>query len=1135
MEYFDQNRRPIIMSPNLLGGGGEANIYQVMSHPYRKSSDLVAKIYKEIKPSQQEKLSRMISHSPQASSSLQEHISFAWPKHLIFDSNNNWVGFLMPHIRNSHKLFNVYNPKQRKLLFSSQFNREYLYHTALNLVYALREIHALDYVIGDLNESNVLVNPNTLVTIIDNDSFQLKINHPGRIEYYPCPVGKVEFTPPEFQGKEFTKKEREFETDNFSLGVLIYMLIMDGNHPFRAYYRGKGDPPSISKKITEGWFPYSQRNKEIAPCSNIPPLHTLHPKLEKLILNCFIEGHENPIKRPNPEQWIDGLQQGISALKPCNKGHFYSSHLTKCPECFPQSISRRKPVPVDQRTPPLYGINVRKTQLDFGKMAFGETQEKRFYLTNTGQAPLNVRIKLLLLNPPGNKNLQPSIQIDTFEIKLSPGKREPISLIITAPSNTGLIGEENITSRVEINSEAGTNTFNVKYIISSPIVAINTSRLDLGQVDLGDQVNGNINIRNTGLGHLSGSLTSRDRWIDINPNRFGLLKNEIRKIKIEVDTKKLSLTSKRTNLKGEITIKSNGGDSDIEVSLIVKSPILQLSRTDLSYGVLSPGESISKSFSIINSGLANLIGSIKCQDPWVKIDKRDFDIPPNQRRSITIRVNPSSLDASNKGTDHSSSLIVDSNGGRDKLKLSLILAKPDLMIIKNIIDFGSIQQGDSKTEIIEIQNNGRVDIKGFLLCDQEWVRIPKQFKVPVNSTKKFPISIKPSNFGVPLNRKLIPKINIKSNAGNHTVGIKVQIQSSNLKIRTSDFNIPRRESDADFIESELIIKNIGQDIGKISLSSNSNWLKVEPPTAIVNPGESEICRYAVSMHELELNQSLLSGRLIIKTPTFDQKIFVSVDKEKLRDGLNGSITNERREIDLRTSDQTKITFVRIPAGSFIMGVDRERIPDMGSSASPKQKIYLHEYWLAKYPLTNEQYEVFLNATGYQEPSNRSLQDIRRNKSHPVTGVNWMDAITFCKWVSDITGSEVRLPTEAEWERAARGSDERIYPWGNETAESHHCNFNSSGTTQVGTFSPEFDSPYGCADMIGNVWEWSNSLYKPYPYNNRDGREEISNPGPRVLRGGSWMSLENEIYVNFRKRLRRESCSDAIGFRCALSY
>jgi formylglycine-generating enzyme required for sulfatase activity len=120
------------------------------------------------------------------------------------------------------------------------------------------------------------------------------------------------------------------------------------------------------------------------------------------------------------------------------------------------------------------------------------------------------------------------------------------------------------------------------------------------------------------------------------------------------------------------------------------------------------------------------------------------------------------------------------------------------------------------------------------------------------------------------------------------------------------------------------------------------------------------------------------------------------------------------------------------------------------------------------------------------------------------GVSWFEALAYVRWLAAFTGRACRLPTEAEWEKAARGTDGRIYPWGDERAEgrANTSETDLGRTTVVGAF-PGGASPYGALDMSGNVWEWCSSAWKDYPYRADDGREDLEGDDFRVWRGGSW--------------------------------
>ncbi len=204
-----------------------------------------------------------------------------------------------------------------------------------------------------------------------------------------------------------------------------------------------------------------------------------------------------------------------------------------------------------------------------------------------------------------------------------------------------------------------------------------------------------------------------------------------------------------------------------------------------------------------------------------------------------------------------------------------------------------------------------------------------------------------------------------------------------------------------------------------------------------------------------------------------------------------------------------IQLVRIPAGEFIMGRNNGF-----DSEKPQHRVNLPEYWIGKTPVTVAQFAAFVRATGYSADANalRSGKD-----NHPVNYVSWLDAQAFCKWASELLKRTVRLPSEAEWEKAARGTDGRTYPWGEAAPDKNRANYggNIGDTTLVGQYSPQGDSPYGCVDMAGNVWQWTNSLYKPYPYNANDGRENSSDTGGRVVRGGSFCYNEDNLPCAYR--------------------
>ncbi len=229
----------------------------------------------------------------------------------------------------------------------------------------------------------------------------------------------------------------------------------------------------------------------------------------------------------------------------------------------------------------------------------------------------------------------------------------------------------------------------------------------------------------------------------------------------------------------------------------------------------------------------------------------------------------------------------------------------------------------------------------------------------------------------------------------------------------------------------------------------------------------------------------------------------------------------------------EMEFIPIPAGKFIMG-SKEDDRDAYDDEHPQHTLELPEFYMARFPVTNQQYDLFVQAVSGKHP----VSGWQKKEDHPVVEVSWEDAQKYVAWLNEnqIAGLpkdyRYRLPSEAEWEKAARGTYGNIYPWGNEFGQGR-CNSSEGGkgnTTPVDAY-PSGASPYGVLDMSGNVWEWTHSLYKPYPYKADDGREDESASGARVLRGGSFNVIVGLSAVRFASIPYRSSL---IGFRVAVS-
>jgi formylglycine-generating enzyme required for sulfatase activity len=234
--------------------------------------------------------------------------------------------------------------------------------------------------------------------------------------------------------------------------------------------------------------------------------------------------------------------------------------------------------------------------------------------------------------------------------------------------------------------------------------------------------------------------------------------------------------------------------------------------------------------------------------------------------------------------------------------------------------------------------------------------------------------------------------------------------------------------------------------------------------------------------------------------------------------------------------------IRVPAGPFLMGSN-----DGPEDERPQHRVELAEFFIDRTKATNAQFALFLNAVGPAGPKGERYFDIddrdarvhRRDggwqphaghEHHPVVEASWFGALAYCRWQGK------RLPTEAEWEKAARGTDGRKYPWSTEPPDRTRAHYGAgwNDLVPVGSF-PKGASPYGALDMAGNGWEWVSSAYLPYPYNAGDGREDLTKEQVRGTRGGGHDSRADELTATHRGRQVSRAFRSGhhnIGFRCA---
>lgn len=314
-------RTPVII-------GDDASVY-----PVGGANELYAKIWRSDANEYVRRLVAMIDRPPADPTRNLGHVSIAWPIDILYtDNKRDCAGYLMPRWGVSQPLGDVLNPMTRRREMPL-FSYRHLYRTARNLAATVSAIHSAGYVIGGLSDTNVCVTDSALVTITDTEHFHSRV---GAADTGPRPpAGRPEYLAPERQNPAVDTAEQLPEQDDFVLAILIFQLLMEGNHPFAGAYTGKGESLTYSGRIQGGYFAYGSIAGPYKPRDSSPPFDLLPQALRDLFVRCFEEGHAAPKARPPAEEWAAALLDAEAAMKGCavNSQHVYPNHLLDCPWC----------------------------------------------------------------------------------------------------------------------------------------------------------------------------------------------------------------------------------------------------------------------------------------------------------------------------------------------------------------------------------------------------------------------------------------------------------------------------------------------------------------------------------------------------------------------------------------------------------------------------------------------------------------------------------------------------------------------------------------------------------------------------------------------------------------------------------
>lgn len=346
---YDSKGQPVRLGP-LIAKGGEGSVFEIQSRP-----TLVAKVYTDAPGSDRTaKLRYMVENQSPDLLRLA-----AWPVGSLHRTSSGLLaGLVMPRITDARKIHELYTPTSRKTHFP-EANWAFLIHAAANTARAFAVVHQHGHVVGDVNHSNLLINRDGTVRLIDCDSFEIVTPH-GR---FRCGVGVPDYTPPELMGKDFALVNRTENHDLFGLAVLIFHLLMLGRHPYSGVYLNGAGSLKIGQAIKEHRFAYGSnaiRYQISAPPKTLP-ITALPPSVINLFETAF-GSTASTRERPTATTWIEALSALSRSLKICARTdhHRFSSHLSVCPWCALEQISQTIafPIPTGGATrvvPPISG------------------------------------------------------------------------------------------------------------------------------------------------------------------------------------------------------------------------------------------------------------------------------------------------------------------------------------------------------------------------------------------------------------------------------------------------------------------------------------------------------------------------------------------------------------------------------------------------------------------------------------------------------------------------------------------------------------------------------------------------------------------------------------------------------------
>jgi len=572
-----------------------------------------------------------------------------------------------------------------------------------------------------------------------------------------------------------------------------------------------------------------------------------------------------------------------------------------------------------------------------------------------------------------------------------------------------------------------------------------------------------------------------------------------------------------------------GGDKDAGLDAFVRlidpnfpRQVLQVGTVGLGLGSVGRGGKRTVDVPVGNAGRGYMRVTVSSSAPWARPAESRLSRLGGEQRALRVEVDTTDLPT---GHRHTAKVTLDAGpGGRTVIPVVVTVPRGQLGVARNSLDFGSVHRGQQvPAQSFTVSNNGGSYLDVRVVGDERWIKrvTPDGFRCQPGQRQKVKVAINTKGLSV--------------GGGEHTATLKVTAHEAGA----AQVTLTVRNSLAREVVRWFVLTHLGRRV----------LAAIAVVLALLLGWAYLAFHYAVGLQYLE------TGRWEEARANFGQAIILGVDyrdaKEMLKESYYRPALDYLEAGDLEWAEETlrqvlildsgykdaRLKLLEtlghdmayVPAGEFIMGSENGE-----SHERPQHEVHLGAYYFGRYEVTNGRYRVCVDAgvcnppDAFRSHSRDSYYDDPAYDDYPVIHVSWHDADAYCRWAGG------RLPTEAEWEKAARGIDGRAYPWGNEW-DASKVNSQEAGpddTTAVGSY-PAGASPYGALDIAGNVWEWCQDWYDEDYYASSPQHDP---PGARsgtqrVVRGGSWHLTERSVRVTDRNRASPNLYSHDVGFRC----